>query len=229
MPLSLGDLCLQASAILDDPNQARFPLVQLRRWCNEGQREVSRRSECLRATTTLSFNAGDQSNDLTSSVIRVSEVEWQTTGDTQWYPLQFRDHRAARPIWGTHQEITQGIPELYWTQGYPGSTTFTLHLFPTPASAGTARIHYYRYSTDLSITGSADATAIDLPAGWEDCCLPWICYRAMQSARESARAGEFKAEFDERVGMLIEASVRYVDEPGSMVMDDWYDIFDDMF
>jgi hypothetical protein len=227
MASTLGSACLEAALILDDENSARFPLVNLRRWCNEAQREVSRRAECLRASTTLAFSAADQSNDLTANVIRVGEVEWQPTGDTQWYPLVYRDHRASRPIWGTYQEITQGIPMMFWTQGYPGAASFTLHLYPTPSAAGTARIHYYRFATDLALTGSADATALDLPAGWGDCCVPWICYRAMQSTRETQRAAEFKAEFDEKVDMLIEASVRYVDEPGSIVMDDWYPDFDD--
>lgn len=225
MALTLGDICLSASAILDDPKQARFPMVQLRRWCNEGAREASKLTGCLRATANIDWNADDQTNTLTTDIVSVIEVEWISDNDTRIWPLTYRDHSAGRPIWGTHQAISVGYPAVYWTDGYPGA--LDLSLYPTPSLNGTARVRHARFSTSLSVTGSADGTAVDLPSGWEEACIEWICYRALQSTREYDRAQIHKAKFDQTLESLAAVAVRYTDETGHIAMDDWYDIFGD--
>jgi len=225
MARSLGDICSEAAVLLDDEAGARYTPAMLRTWANEAQREVSKMSECLRAKTTLNTDADVQSYALTSNVIRLTEVYWQADNDSNLYPLEYRDHRASRPIWGVSRSRSEGTPQLYWTEGFPGN--FTLAFYPTPSQDGTAEIHYSRFSVDLATNGSDDATALDLPIGWEGTCIPWIVMRAMQTSRESSRADEFRQEFMVGVDALITASVRYVDEPGSMTMDSWYDIFDD--
>jgi hypothetical protein len=225
MARTLGDIILDASVILDDPANARFRAVDLRRWANEGAREASKLSGCLRASADVDWDADEQSNALTQDLVSIIEAEWISDNDPRVWPLVYRDHTAGRPIWGTHQSISVGYPSVYWTDGYPGA--MTLSLYPTPSLNGTVRIRYARFSTSLSLSGGADGTAIDLPSGWEEVCIEWICYRAMQSVREYDRAQAHRSEFDRRIDALATIAVRYTDEMGTVAMDDWYDIFGD--
>lgn len=222
---TLGDICLDAAMVLDDPSMARYPIEQLRRWANEGMREASKLTGCLRATLNIDWDADEQSNTTTENVVSIIEAEWISDNDTRIWPLVYRDHTAGRPIWGTHQAISQGVPSVYWTDGYPGA--LVISVYPTPSQAGTVRVRYARFSTSLSISGGADATEIDLPAGWEDTVVEWICYRACQSSREYDRAQSHKGRFDETLNSLATIAVRYSDEAGTIAMDDWYDVFGD--
>jgi len=224
---TVGEIARQASILLDDEAGRRYRSEHLRTWIGEAQREVSRRAECLRATATISTTADTQSITITQDVVRLVECYWYPTGSSLRYPLVYRDHRAMRPIAGSYISTGAGVPEVFWTQGYPGAASFTLHFFPTPSEAGSAIIHYYRFAAAVSTTGSHDATEIDLPAGWSDCVLPWVLMRAREASREYEPAAMFKGQFEERLGNLTDASVRFIDEPGSIVMDDWYDIYGD--
>jgi len=223
---TVGAIIAETAILLDDEQMVRFKPYMLRTWLNEAQREVSKITECLRAKTTIAVTADTQSYAMTANVVRVVEIYFYSATDTQRYPLEYRDHRASRPIWGTSRSLSQGCPVMYWTEGYPGA--FTLGLFPIPSQDGTLEVHYNRFSTDfVTNLGTDDASSIDLPTGWEGTCVSWMLMRAFQASRETERANGARAEFDANVGMLIEASVRYVDEPGSITMDSWYDIFGD--
>lgn len=221
-----GDQVRQISLLLDDEPQRRFRKDQILTWINEAQREASRRSECLRAKATVSTTADTQSVALTQNLIRAHEVYWYDTGNWR-IPLVYGDHSANRAVWGVSRSIGVGTPELWWTEGYPGS--MTLWMFPTPSRDGTAEVHYYRFSTDAATDGTDDATEVDLPTGWQDVVIPWAMMRAHESSKSYDTAQMYKDQFDEKLAGLIDASVRYTDSPSAVAMDDWYDIYGDDF
>lgn len=222
-----GATIAQASIILDDQGNVRSTPELMRVWFNEAQREVARRAECLRAKATVATTADTQSVTWTGAAIRIVECYWYGTGDTQRYPLVYRDHRAARSVWGSGRAISVGTPELFWTEGYPSSAGFTIWMYPTPSTNGTLEVHYYRQATDIATDGTGDATTVDLPSGWHDVLVPFIVMRAFEAQRQYEMADRWRREFDERLVGLIDATVRFVDEPGQMMMDDWFDIFGD--
>lgn len=217
-----GDKAREVSLLLDDEAQRRFRHDQILTWINEGQREASRRSECLRGKATISTTADVQSVSVTEDVVRIHEVYWYDDGN-QRIPLVYEDHSAARAVWGVSRKIGVGTPNIWWTEGYPGA--FTLWFFPTPSRDGTAEMHYYRFSTDAATDGTDDATTVDLPSGWQDVVVPWAVMRAKESAREYEQAQLYKDQFDEKLSGLIDASVRYTDNVGTIARDDWYSPF----
>ena len=223
-----GDIMRRASLLLDDQVNRRHTLPAMRDYLNDATREISRQSECLRAKATVATSADTASVALTQAIIRIHEVYWYDTGNQRW-PLVFREHSAAKALWGVSRDIATSTPQIWWTEGYPSSAGFTLHMWPTPSRDGTAEIHYYRYSTDISLTGTADASEVDLPTGWQDAAVQWIIYRARQAEQQYDLADRAKAEFDERMAGLVDATTHYTDEPTSMTLDPWYDIYDDYF
>ncbi|MFG0329842.1 MAG: DUF6682 family protein [Phycisphaerales bacterium] len=216
-----------AAALLDDDANRRYPLRRLRRWLNDATLEVSRRSEALRTKTTLPTLADTAEVTLPTDVVRLAEVYWQGTGERVNHPLYYKDHRGARSVWGSHRDIRVGTPAMFWTAGYP--PTLTLSLYPKPSRTGTAEVHYYRTSQPISLAGQNDQAEVDLPVGWQDLCVQWICMRARESTREVGEAERWKAEFGGKLSALISASERFIDEPGSMEIDDWYPTFDEVW
>lgn len=224
---TLGKIMHMASVILDDQASVRVTPMQLRMFVNEGQREVARRSECLRTKTDVPVVAGTSSTIVPLPIVRISEIYFHATGDTHTIPLVYRDHRANRTVWGSGRDVGSGTPEIFWTEGFPGDTSFTVNLFPKPFRAGTLEIHYYRFPTDFALDGSDDDQPIDLPSGWSDTLTPFVVMRGMEAQRQYEAAGLYRDEFSQKLAALVEASVRFVNEPGTVMMDDWYDIFGD--
>lgn len=222
MPETVGDMMLRAATLLDDRAMVRNDPMMLRMYINEAQREIARRSECLRAKTVLPIPAA-QSHTINLPVIRISEIYWSGATEGRKIPLVFRDHRANRAVWGSGRDIAQGTPEIYWTEGFPPA--LTVNLFPAPTRTGNLEIHYYRHATNHALDGLDDDQPLDLPQGWGDAITPYVLMRAYESQRKYETADNYRREFETRLVGLIEASTRFVDEPGSVMMDDWYDIF----
>lgn len=221
-----GDIMRRASILLDDEGNRRHGLHHMREYLNDATREISRRAECLRAKTTAATTADTASITLTQSIVRIHEVYWYDTGN-QRYPLNFKPHRAGRSIWGISRDITTSTPQWWWTEGYPGSSSFTLHFWPIPSRDGTAEIHYYRYSSDISLAGTADDTEVDLPSGWQDAAVQWIIKRAREAEQQFDLADRAEREFDNRLAGLVDATSHFTDEPTAMILDDYYDVYGD--
>lgn len=224
MSKTQGVLLTELAARLGDPGMTYFSPIELRTWINEGAREIARRTECLRAVATTAVTAGTQSYTAPTDAVRIHKVEFKPTSDSRWFSLEHRDMSAADIVWGTQRAITQSYAPEFWTGwGYPGSTNFTVELYPTPSSAGTLRFQYYKLPTDLSVTGSAAGTPIDCPNGWEDVILDWAETRA-ELKRKDVNAYQIKdAIFKDHLMAIMETSIRYTDSPGEITFDpQWF-------
>ena len=224
MSKTQGVLLTELAARLADPHHSYFSKTELRTWINEGAREIARRTECLRAVATAAVTAGTQSYVAPTDAVRIHKVEFIPTGDDRSFPLEHRDQSAADIVWGTQRTITQSYAPEFWSGwGYPGSSTYTIELYPTPSANGTLRFHYYKLPTDLSITGSAAGTAIDCPNGWEDVILDYAETRA-ELKRKDVNAYQIKdAIFKDHLMAIMETSIRYTDSPGEVTFDpQWF-------
>lgn len=231
MSKTQGVLITELSQRLGDPHMTYFTPEELRVWVNEGAREVARRTECLRATSTTAVVAGTQSYTGPTDTVRIHKVEFKPTSDSRWFPLEYRDMSASDIVWGTQRAITQSYaPEIWTMWGFPGSTNLTVELFPTPSSAGTLRFQYYRLPADLAITGSAAGTAIDCPNGWEDVILDYAETRAELKKRDYQGYQIKDAIFKDHLMAVMETSIRYTDTPGEITFDTrWFSDSNDYY
>lgn len=215
----------ELSQRLGDPHLTYFGIEELRTWINEGAREIARRTECLRAVSTVSVTSGTQSYSGPTDMVRIHKIEFIPTGDTRSFPLEYRDQSAADIVWGTQRAITQSYAPEFWSGwGFPGSSNFTIELYPTPSTNGSLRIHYYRLPVDLAVAGNGSAgTAIDCPAGWEDVILDWAETRA-ELKRKDVNAYQIKdAIFKDHLMAIMDTSIRYTDAPGEITFDtQWF-------
>jgi hypothetical protein len=183
----------------------------------DGLEDIAREAECLLATGTIAAVAGTQTyacSSLVPSPIRIHRIEFQRSGDSTKYPLEYKDFLVMDDIWSTSQAQSQGTP-VYWT-GWGFFPSLTLYLYPTPSAAGTIRLFYYRLPTRLSNSGSADSTTVEVPDGFENIAVDFAEYHALRNDRDP-RWSEARALYAERLQNLIDKTIRPSDQPGHFV------------
>lgn len=189
--------------------------AQLNQWINDGVKDIVRKTETLQATSTISTTGGTQAYVFapTPQPTRFHRAEWNATGDSVTYPLEYRDFSTLDEVWGTSQKITQGIPQ-YWTLwGTPG-VALTVTLYPTPSAAtGTLKLFYYRLPT----VAVSDGDVLELPEGWDDLIVSYAEYNALRRDRDQRWQEAFQI-YQEKLGDMIDLiGGRYSDQAGTFV------------
>lgn len=228
MARTIAQLLTDAGDRLADANHARFSAPMLRRWINEATREIARRAECFFTSGTVSVVAGTQSYALPAGIVRLQGVEF--TASSQTYPIDYVERVVASRIWGINQTQQSAWPEYYTTEGIPGTSTFTLKLFPVPSQAGTLNLFYFRLPTERATDGSDDALAVDTPNGWEDLVLDYLEARAY---RRDGQVDQYQASmqaFTERLIAVKETGDNnFNTAPRAFVPDDLYGMYDGLY
>lgn len=218
MAKELGQAIREVRFRLDEPTEGRWLDESIRSWINDACREIARRARWKRKTGSVTAVAGTQEYSLPSDALEVHMVRYKATGDDNVIDLQYNDYKDVIAKSQTAFVIAQSRPAMWYTWGYPGTSTFLLGVFPTPSEAGTFTVHYYGLPTELSITGSQDdGTNIDVPLGWEDVVVTHATSLALQ-ADGDPRWQEMAAKYESDLQNLLDVSERYVDQPGTVVM-----------
>lgn len=216
MAVTLGTMLTQVRERLDEDSARFWSEVEIRRWVNEGARDIARRAECLVDQATLTVSQGEQTHSAPMDAVRLHRVEWHPTGQTTKYPLEYRDYNSMDQVWSISQTITEGYPQ-YWTLwGYPGA--LNIMVYPKPSTGGSLLVFYYRLPADLATDGTDDAQNIDIPEGWHDAIAMYAEYTGLRKDGDQ-RWMEAKAEYEQRVDDLIHASRRWTDTAGSIDYD----------
>lgn len=183
--------------------------AELIRWINEGCRDVTRRSECLFDEATIAITGGIQEYLLPTNMLRAYAVDYNRSGDSQRYPLEYIDFNAAPEVWGLNQTMYEGTPSIFTSWGTPPSAK--LILYPTPASSGSVRVKFYRVSLDAL---TADAT-IDMPEGWFDVVYDYAEFRALRRDKDPLWT-DAKQMYEANLDNLIGLTRRFTDASGQV-------------
>lgn len=212
---TVGNIMSEAASRLDDEGMVRFTAANLRTWIEEGEKEIARRTECLRDDTTIAVSANTASVTGPTDMVRIYHAQFEPTGQSSIYPLQYMDRKSMDPLWGTHQAIsTSAYPEFYTTWDTP--PVLTIRLAPIPSAAGNLRVFYYRLPASISTSGTDDNDTLDVPAGWEDLVTDYVEARAYRKDRRSDDYQLAMQSFQEKLIALAETSVRYMDSGGTI-------------
>lgn len=217
MTATLAALLVRTRDRLNEYTPRHWQDPVLRRFINEGAREVAREAECLLGTGMVAVTAGVRSYSLAAlspQPIRIHRVEYTPTGDTSRYPLTYREITAMDQLWGQQQSVSTGIPSI-WT-GWGFFPQFTLSTYPTVQSNGTLTLYYYRNPVALLDDGSQDTSVVECPDGWEDCIVDYAEYRGLRNDNRSEWQNA-KTEFDQRLQSLI-SSTRAMSDDTAMII-----------
>lgn len=219
MSITQDQAIVQVRARLDEPSSTYWTDQDLRIWINDVTRDLARRTESLRSTYNQPAVANTASYTplwtSTNQPFRVYAVEYIPDGQTQTYPLEYRDRNAASEIWGLSQAQTVGVPAIWTSWGAPPD--LTIQVYPTPGQAGNLRIWYYRLPTMLSTVDTIDMNvAIDMVDGWEDVLIDGVEYRALRRDGDK-RWQEAKQEYEQHIDAMMQATLRFTDQAGSVI------------
>src|SRR5678815_821927 len=211
MPVLLSTALTAVRERLDESTERQWSNVELRRWLNEGAKDAARRTFALMDSTTITLIAGTSEYAVPANVLQIYTVEWIPT-DLRHVVLQART-RAALPSM-PYQDTDTGEPRLYTTWGFP--PTLKLKVFPAPYDVGTLKLFVSRLPTDLALTGSADASAIDFPEGWVEILYDYCEYRALRKDRDP-RWQKSQGLYMDNVKEMIQSADSYLRENGEFV------------
>ena len=204
---------------LNESSARHWTDPQLRRWIMEGATDVARQTESLLATSTVSVTAATSQYSLSSvspQPLRIHRVEYNVTGSTDKYPLEYRDFSSMDDVWGISQSTRPGTPQYWTTFGFFPSMTLTV--YPVPNQAGTLRLFYYRLPTAVLDDGTQDAYTVDAPSGFEDVILDYAEARALRQDNNDYWK-DAKSLYDEKLATMIKLTTRGSDLGGLITTD----------
>lgn len=215
MPITQAQMITAVRDMLDEASDGEWTDKNLRRWINDGCRDLCRAAEVLDTVANLDVGNGDATITLPTDLIRISHAAWQEDGQDLVYPLEWRQFNAMDPIWYANREITSSRPQFYTTQGFV--PTAVLRLYPIANADGTVQLKYYRLPVKLAEETNADANDnLDIPEGWDEAVKWYVEYMALRKDRDP-RWQEAKSLYDEAKGTLIGLSRTLSDQPGMIV------------
>ena len=198
---------------LDELTAHRWLDADLLQKLYDGAKDVARKSESLRKTSTIAGVAGTQSYTGPTDLIRVHRVTWKYASSPNVYPLEYRDFMSMDAVWWTQQTVAQQTPALFTMWGSPPA--LQLVLYPTPEAAGTITVYYYNLPADPATVASVTC---ELPQGWEDCAIDYATYMCLLEDRDPMWQTH-KALYEEHMSDLTITAQRFSDQAGMIVPD----------
>lgn len=200
---------------LDEASADQWQDEELRRLLNEGAADIARKTECLQDRTTVPAIVSPTTAEYTipAAAIRVFRVEFTPTNE-RTRPLTYADVKNLDQFGWEQRDLTNSYPYAYTVWG--SGRTLKLICFPAPATAGSFTVWYYRLPTDLAVDGSAAASHLEIPQGWDDIVLDYVEYRALRKDRDP-RWTEAKALYDENLSTMYDNTRRWVEDAGMIV------------
>lgn len=185
---------------LGEPTAGQWSDAQLRRWINEGARDMARRTRQLEDTTTISTVAGTGEYTLPATVLEVRGA-YYAPGDGRQVPLIARAWEGMNNVWGQYRDQEGGDPAMFTTWGF--APALKVRLYPVPGtSSKTVTLYIARLPVDLTTDGTDTNDAVDFPDAWIDGLYDFATYQALFKDRDP-RWKEAKEMYEQRVDDMM--------------------------
>jgi hypothetical protein len=177
---TLSELEARARGLLDEETAAQWSQANLRRWFNDGLRDLARTTRHFKSQATVAVTSGVAEYTLASNIIAV-EHAYHDDGTTK-RPLIAKHWESMDQVWGYHQDIARGYPQFFATWGY--SPNLKIRLYPVPQTTGhNVRLLTSILPTEMPTSGD-DSTEVDVPPAWVDLLVDYARYSAFLRDRD---------------------------------------------
>ena len=218
MPISAQSVIRRCVETLQDPTSVRWPVNELVRYLNDGQREVVLYRPDAMVTSALRTLTVGTRQTLPVGGSKLIEVVRNTGGTRRAVRMVNREILDAQtPNW---HNLTGTTEVLHYMYDPRDPTVF--YVYPPAASGSSVDIVYAAYPTDIvEPADGAQYTAvggnISLPDIYGNVLQDYILYRAYTKDSEYAgnaqRAQAHYAAFANALGMEIKATVAVAPNP----------------
>lgn len=211
MPVTVATAVTSLRERLDESVAAQWSDVQLRRWLNEGIRDIARRTRHYRDTAEVAVTAGTGEYTVDADIMHIYHAYFQPDGDSRQIPLEPRAWEAMNNIWWDQQDQQAGYPCLFTTYGY--SPALKIKLYPVPSVDGDITLHIARLPEELDVTSGTGN--IDAPTAWLEVAYDYAEYMALRKDRDP-RWQESMQMYQEKVQGMIDMQ-DHLNAPGEFV------------
>lgn len=217
MPISAQSIIRRAVETLQDPTSVRWPISELVRYLNDGQREVVLyRPDSMVMSTSRSLTTGTRQTLPNGS--KLIEVVRNTGGTKRAIRMVNREILDAQtPGW---HNLTGATDILHYMYDPRDPTVF--YVYPPAATGASVELVYAAYPADIvepadGALYTAVAGNISLPDIYGNVIQDYILYRAYSKDSEYAgnaqRAQAHYAAFANALGIEIKATVAVAPNP----------------
>jgi hypothetical protein len=181
---------------LDEATAAQWSDLQIRRWLNEGIRDIARRTRLYTDQSTASVIANTGEYTLAANILALEHCLWKATADTRKYPLEGRAFSGVQ----RYVNETGSDPIFYTTYGHP--PVLKIQLWPTPTRAGT--LYIYGPTLPVAMDVTSGTGNIDVIEGWLEVAYDYAEYMAQRKDKDSTMWKETYALYESKVVNMIE-------------------------
>lgn len=197
---TVTELIAQVRDIVDEPIGAQFSDTQLRRWLNEGNRDLSRSTRHLKTQQTIPTVAGTSSYTVNANALSIELAWYQDVPGARFLALEPRHMENMDAVRGYNWART-GTPSFFSTQGF--SPNLQILIYPVPAvTADNIVVYVSRISADIDITGAGDASQVDTPSAWYDALADYAEMKCLRRDRDPRWSDAWKMYTDKRDGLI---------------------------
>lgn len=221
MSITAQSIVQRAVGILQDTTSIRWPINELVRWLNDGQREVVMyRPDALNTTTTMTLAAGSRQDldnaNLTPAPSKLIEITRNMAAGSakesvSLVPRKMLD--ASTPGW---HNLSGTVNIKHYM--YDARDPKTFYVFPPATTAAQLEVMYSAYPTDIAAVSESSSTTysdvtgnIALPDIYGNALLDFVLYRAYTKDSEYAgnatRAQGHYVAFANTLGIEIKSTV----------------------
>jgi hypothetical protein len=222
MPIAASSLIQRATGLLQDPTSIRWPVNELVRWLNDGQREIVLiRPDAINVTATMTLAAGsrqdlDAATGITVLPIKLIEITrnlaaTSTKQSVTMVPRKIMD--AQTPNW--HQ-VTPSVNILHYMFDTRDPKTF--YVYPPATVLAQLEVNYSGYPTDIAepadgVLWGAVTGNITVPDIYGSALVDYMLYRAYSKdasyAGNAQRASSYLAVFNGALGIERSATEKF--------------------
>lgn len=208
MAVTLLQVRTQVRDYLDEASAQFWTDSNINDYINEACADIARRAEWKRNKATVAVTANVQTYMMPTDLYRAHRVEFQQTGASDIYTVEFRGYMEMDQIWGINQQWPANYPLYYTLWGYPPSMSAIL--YPVPANAGSLFVYYYQTIT----TAVSDSDDVDILEGWEDLIYDYAVYRALRKDADP-RFKDFQQTYEDKFIHFYDSTRNFQDQAGT--------------
>lgn len=214
MPTTVTTAITAIRERLDEPTAAQWTDIQLRRWLNEGIRDIARRTFHYTDIDTIAITVPSTGlYAAQSDVIRINNVYFTPTADpTRKMPLEPHAWEGLDQVWWDYQDRAMGDPFVFGVYGYAPTTM--IKLYPVPTRAGTLTLHVARMPAVLDVTGGTGN--VDCPDAWLEVAYDFCEYMALKKDRQSEYWQSTFNLYEQKIQAMIDNG-DYLNAPGEFI------------
>lgn len=185
--MNLGEIIKSVQRQLGDESEVQFEKADIKRWANDAQVDIARKTECLQEHSETSAVSEDGSYLLPADFIGLKRVSFDksviqpTTLDNADKSYPNRDRG----------EGSTGSPSTYYVWGR------TLHLYPWPEQGGIANLDIWYYRAPKAL--AADEDIPEIPSWMHEDIVRYCIARGKELDEEDAQSQKAMTEYDVRV------------------------------